>query len=128
MSPSEPETTTASNHAATSVVVLLYRWPIVSHMIGREGFRYKPNTPFETFPFPWAPGSEPNDDPRVQVIADAVRELVEKRDRWLNPEEATEVELKKRTLTNLYNERPTWLALAHEKLDKAVFDAYGCLR
>jgi hypothetical protein len=28
--------------------------------------------------------------------------------------------LKKRTLTNLYNERPTWLALAHEKLDKAV--------
>ncbi len=33
--------------------------------------------------------------------------------------------LAKRTLTNLYNERPTWLALAHEKLDAAVFDAYG---
>ena len=33
--------------------------------------------------------------------------------------------LKKRTLTNLYNERPTWLALAHEKLDEAVFAAYG---
>jgi type II restriction/modification system DNA methylase subunit YeeA len=33
--------------------------------------------------------------------------------------------LKRRTLTNLYNERPTWLALAHEKLDAAVFDAYG---
>ena len=36
-----------------------------------------------------------------------------------------EAELKKRTLTNLYNARPTWLALAHEKLDRAVLDAYG---
>jgi hypothetical protein len=25
----------------------------------------------------------------------------------------------------LYNERPTWLALAHAKLDRAVWDAYG---
>ena len=33
--------------------------------------------------------------------------------------------LKKRTLTNLYNERPTWLDLAHKKLDAAVFTAYG---
>ncbi len=33
--------------------------------------------------------------------------------------------LKKRTLTNLYNEHPTWLTLAHEKLDNAVFAAYG---
>jgi hypothetical protein len=34
-------------------------------------------------------------------------------------------ELKKRTLTNLYNQRPQWLALAHDKLDAAVFAAYG---
>jgi hypothetical protein len=34
-------------------------------------------------------------------------------------------ELKKRTLTNLYNQRPQWLTLAHEKLDAAVFAAYG---
>jgi hypothetical protein len=34
-------------------------------------------------------------------------------------------ELKKRTLTNLYNERPTWLDLAHKRLDEAVFAAYG---
>jgi len=34
-------------------------------------------------------------------------------------------ELKRRTLTNLYNERPTWLELAHRKLDEAVFAAYG---
>ena len=33
--------------------------------------------------------------------------------------------LKKRTLTNLYNERPTWLDLTHRKLDDAVFAAYG---
>jgi len=33
--------------------------------------------------------------------------------------------LKKRTLTNLYNERPAWLAHAHAKLDAAVAAAYG---
>ncbi len=34
-------------------------------------------------------------------------------------------ELKKRTLTNLYNAWPTWLDNVHKKLDAAVFDAYG---
>ncbi len=34
-------------------------------------------------------------------------------------------ELKKRTLTNLYNQRPAWLDLAHKKLDAAVLAAYG---
>ncbi len=53
------------------------------------------------------------------------KDLVEKRDRWLNPEGASEAELKKRTLTNLYNQRPTWLDLAHKRLDDAVLDAYG---
>jgi hypothetical protein len=33
--------------------------------------------------------------------------------------------LKKRTLTNLYNENPTWLQDAHRELDDAVFAAYG---
>ena len=33
--------------------------------------------------------------------------------------------LKTRTLTNLYNERPAWLDLAHKKLDAAVAAAYG---
>jgi len=46
------------------------------------------------------------------------------RDRWLNPEGASEAELKKRTLTSLYNQRPTWLDLAHKQLDKAVLDTY----
>jgi type II restriction/modification system DNA methylase subunit YeeA len=85
---------------------------------------YNNTTCFETFPFPWPPGQEAV-DARVVAIAAAARQLVEKRDRWLNPEGATEAELKKRTLTDLYNERPTWLRLAHEKLDRAVLDAYG---
>ena len=71
---------------------------------------------------PSCPGREPPDDPRGLAAA---RELNEKREAWLNPPGASDAELKKRTLTNLYNERPTWLQLAHEKLDRAVLDAYG---
>jgi hypothetical protein len=37
----------------------------------------------------------------------------------------SESELKKRTLTNLYNARPSWLEIAHRRLDEAVLDAYG---
>ncbi len=36
-----------------------------------------------------------------------------------------DTKLKKHTLTNLYNERPTWLKLAHEQLDRAVLAAYA---
>ena len=75
-----------------------------------SGTRYTPTTTFETFPFPWPPGQEDQSDPHVQAIAAAARELVQLRDNWLNPPGATEAELKKRTLTNLYNQRPTWLA------------------
>jgi len=38
---------------------------------------------------------------------------------------AKDSRLKKRTLTNLYNERPTWLKIAHEQLDRAVLAAYA---
>jgi hypothetical protein len=38
---------------------------------------------------------------------------------------AKDPRLKSRTLTNLYNERPTWLKLAHEQLDRAVLAAYA---
>lgn len=34
-------------------------------------------------------------------------------------------ELRRRTLTNLYNERPKWLADAHGELDAAVAASYG---
>jgi type II restriction/modification system DNA methylase subunit YeeA len=90
-----------------------------------SGFRYTPSSTFETFPFPWAPGQEPKDNPRVQAISQAAKELVEQRDRWLNAEGLSDADKKKRTLTNLYNARPTWLDLAHNRLDKAVFVAYG---
>ena len=79
-----------------------------------SGARYTPTTSFETFPFPKpTPAQE-------AAIADAARELVAKRDEWLAGQDS-----KPRHLTRLYNERPTWLDLAHRKLDAAVFAAYG---
>ena len=42
-----------------------------------------------------------------------------------DPEAASEAESKKRTLTNMYNQRPTWLQNAHATLVRAVFAAYG---
>jgi len=88
--------------------------------------RYTPDTTFDTFPFPWDPVAEPHEDDehRVKAIADAARELVRLRDNCLNPPKCPPEELKKRTLTNLYNERPEWLDNAHRDLDKAVFAAY----
>lgn len=113
--------------------------------------RYTPSTTFETFPFP--EGLTPNlpaasyaDDPRAAAIAAAARRLDELRRNWLNPsdlvdvvpevvpgfpdrilpkDEAAAAILKKRTLTNLYNERPAWLDNAHRDLDAAVAAAYG---
>jgi len=87
--------------------------------------RYTPTTCFETFPLPWTPGTEPVDDLRVIAIGNAAANLDRLRRNWLDPEGATEAELKKRTLTNLYNARPTWLQHAHAALDRAVWAAYG---
>ena len=87
--------------------------------------RYTPTTCFETFPFP-----EPDDAQRAAIAAAAVR-LNELREGWLNPVDAdgnpalNANDLKKRTLTNLYNKRPAWLANAHADLDAAVAAAYG---
>ncbi len=94
------------------------------HGVGNDP-TYNTESCFETYPFPWPPGKEPQDDLRVQAIADAAKELVEQRDAWLNLPGLSEKELQKRTLTNLYNERPDWLDAIHKKLDAAVFDAYG---
>ena len=86
--------------------------------------RYTPTTCFETFPFPNAAKEQ------SEAIAEAARELDRLREGWLNPAPVgglpmTKEELKKRTLTNLYNERPTWLVNAHAGLDAAVLAAYG---
>jgi hypothetical protein len=63
--------------------------------------------------------------PQVEVVAEAARDLTAKRDAWLNPPGTSAADLAGRTLTKLYNERPTWLDLAHQQLDRAVLDAYG---
>ena len=85
----------------------------------------RPRPPANPFPFPWPPGTEPVGDPRVQTIAAAAKELDDKRRAWLDPPGASDADLKKRTLTNLYNERPTWLRNLHARLDRAVWDAYA---
>ena len=186
-----------------------------------SGFRYRPTTCFNTFPFPFPDDLQPPKPAPVKpppkakkppepdrsyaenlaaknyfmgkeepppygspsalrtphsalehraAIAAAAKKLNEVREVWLNPPEWTETrtlefpgsssgpwaryvdrktvdavtgvgtvryprleprdadcaaKLKKRTLTNLYNERPAWLDLAHKKLDAAVAAAYG---
>ena len=81
--------------------------------------RYSHTATFETFPFP-----TPTEEHRAAIATEA-EELNRLREGWLNPPGVSEPELKKRTLTNLYNARPTWLQMVHERLDKAVLDAYG---
>lgn len=49
----------------------------------------------------------------------------ELREKWLNPPDAGEAELKKGALTDLYIARPTWLEHAHAALDSAVWATYG---
>jgi type II restriction/modification system DNA methylase subunit YeeA len=113
--------------------------------------RYTPSTTFETFAFPESltpniPAAEYAGDPRAIAIAEAARRLNELREAWLNPPDLVErvpefvpgypdrinpvnpkaaAVLKTPTLTNLYNERPTWLDNAHRDLDGAVAAAYG---
>ena len=96
------------------------------HGVGNDP-TYNNTTCFQTFPLPWPPGDEPADSPLVEAIAEAARRLNELREGWLNPEGPLvgEDELKRRTLTNLYNQRPAWLDTAHRRLDEAVFNAYG---
>ena len=45
--------------------------------------------------------------------------------RLVPTDEAAAKQLKKKTLTLLYNDAPTWLSDAHQALDEAVFAAYG---
>jgi len=92
---------------------------------------------FDPYPFP--------NGGNIEAISTAAHHLNELRENWLNPPEWTEhipeivpgypdrivartgheADLKKRTLTNLYNVRPAWLDNAHKALDAAVATAYG---
>ncbi|MGH7201577.1 MAG: hypothetical protein ACREJB_13285 [Planctomycetaceae bacterium] len=117
--------------------------------------RYTPTTCFETFPFPEPTDAQraaiagaaaeldrlrtgwlnPPEWTRTEVLefpgrADGPwrRFVVGGTVRYprIVPQDAeTQRKLKRRTLTNLYNERPTWLELAHRRLDETVFAAYG---
>ena len=112
---------------------------------------FKPNQPLA--PVHQAPAAIKTIPPRqaATAIAPAAQRLNALRQAWLNPPEWTdtvpevvplglsaspypdrivpkpgfEKELAKRTLTNLYNLRPAWLAAAHAQLDAAVAAAYG---
>jgi type II restriction/modification system DNA methylase subunit YeeA len=111
--------------------------------------------PFPAGLTPNVPAADYAADPRAQRIAAAAKRLDELRRAWLNPPDLVDiapevtptaapgeaprrypdrilpktveaaVKLKARTLTNLYNQRPRWLADAHETLDRAVAAAYG---
>jgi hypothetical protein len=68
----------------------------------------------------------PHPSPEAAMpVAAAAQELDRLRQGWLNPPDADAALLRKRTLTNLYNQRPTWLERAHARLDEAVHAAYG---
>ena len=90
-----------------------------------SGLRYIISTCFETFPSP-----KP-DDAQREAIAAAAKRLNELRENWLNPVDANggpalpAKDLARRTLTNLYNQRPAWLNNAHMTLDAAVAAAYN---
>ena len=79
-----------------------------------SGFRYTPTSTFETFPFP---ESTPE---RVDTVSTAAERLDTLRNGWLNPpaESISPTQLRQRTLTNLYNEPPTWLQHAHRKIGR----------
>ncbi len=126
-------------------------WSLRKGMTLEDRPTYTASSTFETFPFPGGltpdiPASDYASDPRAQKIADAAKRLDELRENWLNPanlikrvpedvsgypdrilpvSDDAARELKKRTLTKLYNERSTWLDNAHQELDEAVAAAYG---
>lgn len=111
---------------------------------------YATTTCFETFPFPETrnPHNETTNNLIINSISVAAIQLNQLRENWLNPPEwvdwvitpeelkagypqraiaktGFETKLKKRTLTNLYNQNPAWLTDAHKTLDLAVARAYG---
>jgi hypothetical protein len=111
--------------------------------------------PFPENLTPNIPAKDYAADPRAKRIAAAAKKLDDLRRVWLNPGDLVDIvpevtptaapgeaprrypdrilpknveaaaKLKERTLTNLYNQRPRWLADAHGALDRAVAAAYG---
>ncbi len=112
---------------------------------------YNSSLCFETFPFPDGFNLQAKTAPEgdaFAAIAAAATDLAAWREKWLNPEGWLDWEItpeeeqagfpprpvpkpehavawKKRTLTNLYNEKPAGLTLRQAQLDQAVAAAYG---
>ena len=112
---------------------------------------YNSSLCFETFPFPDGFNLQAKTAPEgdaFAAIAAAAADLAAWREKWLNPEGWLDWEItpeeeqagfpprpvpkpehavawKKRTLTNLYNEKPAGLTLRQAQLDQAVAAAYG---
>jgi hypothetical protein len=111
--------------------------------------RYTSSTTFRTFPFPHGltPDLLPEayTNPNAAAISAAAVTLNALRDAWLNPPQWVDhvpevipgypdrlvpkpeyaAEIKKRTMTKLYNARPAWFVNACHDLDQAVAKAYG---
>jgi hypothetical protein len=75
------------------------------HGLGNDP-TYNAESCFETFPFPWLAGEEHKDDPRVQAMAQAAKELGEQRHRWLN----AGLTLSPLIIVISFHEVPGWLA------------------
>lgn len=108
------------------------------HGVGNDP-TYNARDCFETFAFP-LPGSS-----HGLQISETARQLDQHRQAWLYPlewgdwmpeivagypdrfvpKEGYEGQLRKRTLTILYNEKPAWLQNDQRELDQAVAAAYG---
>ena len=110
------------------------------HGVGNDP-TYNARDCFETFPFPR------NDPQAFKKVESASRDFHSLREEWLNPPKwvvrspeiapgfperllpkpGYEENLKSRTMTDLYNELPTWLENAQAVLDQAVASTYGWL-
>jgi type I restriction-modification system DNA methylase subunit len=115
------------------------RWSLKIGSTLEDRPRYSSSRTFETFPFPFPPGTENFSDPRIIAISTAAEALHTERDAWLN----APLNSRERTLTNLYNalqyhrgqtdRKPKSvaadfalrLAELHDRLDQAVCAAYG---
>jgi hypothetical protein len=120
---------------------------VALHGVGDDP-TYNSREIFETFPFPeiLRPRESPANDPRVKAVAEAARNLVSLRDRWLNPADLVRMVpevvdgfparivpigadaqdlIRSRTLTEFYNNPPPWYEQVQAALDQAVASAYG---
>lgn len=149
------EDSTATPHPITTFEIFPFPWPPGQEPRPPGESLQERRSSVETLPSEYAPDerrsltritdNEDLSDDWQKLQAIAARVLNENWERWLSPTSnpgvvdvgsvfpsgssslihPTSARDNFRTLTNLYNQRPTWFVLAHEKLDCAVFNLYG---